>query len=229
MLTSTEDSAAAVRSGGSRGAVAEQYQALVQWIHSASNVPATAAKSIGVTSCSRGAGVSSVAANLAVAAAQAGAGRVLLLDLSSGSQPELARRLNLSGDCGLPAALSSRDRRAAECAQQTPIDNLWLLAASNTDLGTGVLLENGHVHRLVRELEAEFTFIVVDLPPTDSGLCFAAAGTLNGVLLVMDAAGTRSEAAKRAKQRLIHANAAVLGVILNKQTRDLPTWLDARL
>lgn len=226
MISATEASAAAKRGGG--GAVAEQYHALVQWIGSASNASGVESKTIGVTSCSRGAGVSSVAANLAVAAAQSCGGRALLLDLS-GSRPVLARRLNLAGKRGLLDALARPDE-AGECVCETPIENLWLLAAPETAAGgTNLGVESSRVYRLLHELERDFRFIVIDLPPTDSGLCFATAGTLNGVILVTESERTHCEAAMRAKQRLIHANAAVLGVILNKHSGSLPSWLDARL
>jgi Mrp family chromosome partitioning ATPase len=52
---------------------------------------------------------------------------------------------------------------------------------------------------------------------------------LDGMLLVMESERTNPEAALRAKQRLIHANARFLGVILNKHRQHLPSWLDARL
>jgi Mrp family chromosome partitioning ATPase len=225
MISTTEASASAKRGGG--GAVARQYHALVQWICSTANASAVEATTIGVTSCGQGAGVSSVAANLAIAAAESCGGRVLLLDLS-GSQRVLARRLGLPGDLKLSDALAS-DSDPSTCARETPIENLWLLSASESAAGDDLESESTRVYDLLRELERDFRIIVIDLPPTDSGLCFATAGTLNGVILVMESERTRCEAAMRAKQRLIHANAALLGVILNKHARNLPNWLDARL
>ncbi len=134
------------------------------------------------------------------------------------------------GDLGLAAALSGEQRPSA-CAKTSPLANLSLLALTLDDeVAYQALTRDGsRVYELLRSLEGDFGFIVVDLPPTDSGLCFSTAGTLNGVLLVMEAQRTHSAEAARAKQRLIHANAAVLGVILNKQAQELPGWLDARL
>jgi Mrp family chromosome partitioning ATPase len=185
---------------------------------------ATEAKTIGVTSCAPRAGVSTVAANLALAAAQAIVRPVLLLDLSS-TRPVLAERLNVSGDLGLRAALAG-DVRPGECVKASPTANLFLLGANEAGAPQQLSLDGGRIYQLLQALEPDFRFIVVDLPPADSALCFAVAGALSGVLLVMEAQRTRYEAAVRAKQRLRYANASMLGVILNEQSDGLPSWLD---
>jgi Mrp family chromosome partitioning ATPase len=231
MITLTQAAAAASsQRGGTGGAIAEQYYALANWLRPSGEAvafgeSASAPKSIGVTSCIRGAGVSTVAANLAVAAATTGDLPVLLVDLS-GNQSRVARQLSLSGDLGLEAALQGELPPAA-CAKATPIENLSLLALDEGSLLSSY--DGNRVVDLLRQLEREFAFLVIDLPPTDSGLCFSTVGTLNGVLLVMDGQRTQGHAAVRAKQRLIHANAAVLGVILNNHAHDLPQWLNARI
>jgi protein-tyrosine kinase len=225
MITLTRDSASARRAVGG-GIVAEQYHSLVHWVRNADNTSASACKTIGVTSCGVGAGVSTVAANLAVAAAQGCDRPVLLLDLG-GTRSILATRLSMSGDLGLRRALQS-DARPSQYAIASPISNLSLLAVNEAGAGPALCSDGGQVASLLNELEHDFGFIVVDLPPVDSGLCFAVSGILNGVLLVIESQRTSSAAAVRAKQRLVHANAAVLGVILNKHSRELPNWLDAR-
>jgi Mrp family chromosome partitioning ATPase len=90
-------------------------------------------------------------------------------------------------------------------------------------------IDCGRLNELLASLSREFGFIVVDLPQAESSVCFAAAGLLNGVLLVMEAERTHHAAASRAKARLLHANAAVLGVIFNKHRQHLPNWLSSRL
>ena len=242
MITLTQDSAAAsTRRGGSGGAVAEQYYALAHWLRPAQDALASERlgqpKTIGITSCARGAGVSTVAANLAVAAARTGEQPVLLVDLS-GHDSTLADRLGLSDaatrsdertkNVGLAAALAGR-AQPQDCVVASAVPQLSLLGGTGLASSSLSMIDGGRIVDLLRDLERHFSFVVVDLPPTDSGLCFSTAGTLDGVLLVMDGQRTRSGAAARAKQRLIHANAAVLGIILNHHSRDLPRWLDARL
>lgn len=207
--------------------VDEHFCGLVHWIRSTGNATAVEAKTIGVTSCAQGAGVSTVAANLALAAAQTCDRPVLLLDLS-GTRPMLATYLAMSGDLGLREALAP-DSRPCECVKPSPIHNLSLLAVNEVGTPKALSIDGHQVNRLLSELEPDFDLIVVDLPPADSGLCFGVAGMLSGVLLVIESQCTRSDTAVRAKQRLIHANAAVLGVILNKHSDDLPNWLNTRL
>lgn len=233
MITLTQDSAAAsTRRGGNGGAVAEQYYALAHWLRPApestgSGSDAAAAKSIGITSCVRGAGVSTVAANLAIAAARTSDRPVLLVNLSGRKSP-LAGELAVASDSGLGAVLSGQ-AQPKERVVQTRVTNLSYLGSNDLPHSPLLSIEGGRVVQVIRELECDFGLLVIDLPPTDSGLCFSTVGTLDGVLLVMDGQRTQSAPAARAKQRLIHANAAVLGIILNQHTRDLPRWLDARL
>ncbi len=230
MLTLTQASAAASsRRGGKDGPVAEQYYSLAHWLCPAEGreVNTATAKSVGVTSCRPGAGVSTVATNLAVAAAQLGIAPAVLVDLS-GKPSGLAAKLSLSQDLGLSRALSGM-APVRECVCGTPIENLSLLAMDQAAASSLSSYDGARLVEMLYELEREFSFVVVDLPPTDTGLCFSLAGILSGVLLVMDGQSTPGHLATRAKHRLQHANAALLGVILNNHTRDLPSWLDARV
>lgn len=230
MLTITQaQRATSSRRGGNGGAVAEQYYALAHWLRPADGRDGNSAdaKSVGVTSCHHGAGVSTVAANLAVAAAQTGSTPVVLVDLS-GKPSRLARQLSLEGDLGLLSALGG-ETSPSEFVRPTTIDNLSLLALGDAPAVSLSSFDGNRIVELLYELERDFSLVVVDLPPTDTGLCFSLAGVLNGVLLVMDGQSTQSHLATRAKHRLQHANAALLGVILNNHTRDLPNWLDARV
>lgn len=222
MITLTQATPSTWRDGD--GTVAEQYHALVHWVLSSGNPSAPESKSIGVTSCSPGAGVSTVAANLAMAAANACDRPVLLLDLSL-TRPALARQLQMMGDLGLRAALAD-ESNPSECAKASPVPNLSLLAAHEACTPQSLKLDGGRVHQLLRSLEHNFGFIIVDLPPAESGLCFAAVSALSGVLLVVEAERTQFDAAYRAKQRLTHANATLLGVILNERSHR-SNWLDA--
>jgi Mrp family chromosome partitioning ATPase len=194
------------------GVLAEQFGALVHWIRSSGNPTGSAAKRVGVTSCGAGEGVSTVATNLAVAAAHSCARPALLLDLSGKPpSPQLASRREL----GLHKEVAP-DSRPSERAVASLTANLSFLSMQETRVSRGLWTGGAKVDELLRELERDFDFIVVDLPRADSSLCFAVAEMLDGLLLVVEAQRTDGEAAARATQRLGHANATVLGVILNK-------------
>jgi Mrp family chromosome partitioning ATPase len=228
MITLTPElSATSVTRNGSRGPAAEQFDSLVHWLRAVGDMSGVAPKSIGVTSCANGAGVSTVATSLAAAAAQTGERAVLLLDLSTSRSPA-ATRFAIPGDLGLRDAVGDPEH-AADYVKPSPISNLSVLAANLPGPAQPLNLDSTKINELLRSLENDFGFIVLDLPPVESSLCFVASGLLNGVLLVMEAERTRLETAARAKQRLIDARASVLGVILNKHSQHLPSWLAARL
>ena len=226
MITLTQDSTVASSPRRIRDDAAEQYYSLVHWLQSGRDPSTARSTTVGVTSCDSGAGTSTVALNLATAAAQVGQRPVLLLDLSG--RGKVASRLGISDDSDLRAALAS-DGLASQCVNASEIPNLFLLGAENEADAQALTLDRRGVNELVRSLEADFGLIVVDLPPTESSVCFAVAGLLDGVLLITEAERTRRNVAARAQQRLIQAQANVLGVILNKHRQYIPTWLNARL
>jgi Mrp family chromosome partitioning ATPase len=204
------------------GAVAEQYYALVHWLRAGGDIGAVAPKTLGVTSCARGAGVSTVAMNLAAAAAQSSERPVLLLDLSAVRlAPQAHDRSVVSGDRDTPNGPGGLYERV----EASSIPNLSVLRVDET-VHFALGCECRGVADLVRSLEDAFGFIVVDLPNTESSICFTSAGLLHGVLLVIESERTDCRAAARAKQVLNQARANVLGVILNKHVRHLPRWLE---
>jgi Mrp family chromosome partitioning ATPase len=228
MITLTQDAASASmwrRLQG--GMVAEEYYSLVYLLRPVGDAPAAAYKTVGVTSCAASAGVSTVAANLAIAAAHASDEPVLLLNLS-GTPNLLGGRFVSRQNLGLREALECGGGLGA-CAEASSIPNLSVLSVSEPGNPVALSMDGRRVHELLRAVEHDFGFVVVDLPTTDSGLCLAAAACVDGILLVLESERTNSEAAHRAKQRLSYANAKLLGVVFNKHCEHVPKWLDSRL
>jgi Mrp family chromosome partitioning ATPase len=222
MITFTSDTATkSAARNALLGQVSEDYFSLVHWLRSFDDFSNVKHKSIGVTSCTRGAGVSTVALNLAKAASQISDQAVLLLDLSETGTGR--SRLNRETDVLAEVA------RASDFVRTTSIPNLNTLTVSSLDDVQALSVDSGRINDLLEALKNEFGFIVVDLPAVESSLCFVTAGLLSGVLVVMEAERTRFEIANRAKQRLLDARANLLGVILNKHPQHLPNWLEARL
>jgi Mrp family chromosome partitioning ATPase len=194
--------------------VNEQYDALACWLQSSAMLGSAGCKTIGVTCCERGAGVSTVATNLAVAAAQNYDQPVLLMNVSGASKLRASRR-PITHSAVLNKNFSS-DSSLSQYVAESRIDNLSLLTVDTADAAQAARLGGRQVIDTLHELERDFGFIVIDLPPANTGLCFAVSGTLSGVLLVVEAGRTDGEAAILARKRLMQANADVLGVILNK-------------
>jgi Mrp family chromosome partitioning ATPase len=191
------------------------YFTLIRRLRAGSEVTALAPRNLGVTSATRGVGVSTVARSLAIAAARMSSRPVLLLDLS---------RVELAGFAE-PHSTHAQDQHAAQQAQLELRDRVVPSSGAGNlftlELGEGGTLsaafEDFGIADWLRWLEQDFGFVVVDLPPAQSAMCFAAAGLLNGVLLVVEAGRTSSESAARGKLALDEARGHVLGVILNKQ------------
>lgn len=224
MITLTEEQ---IRTSAARAGrivpVAAQYYAMAHWLRSPAGAAPEGARIVGITSCSPGAGVSTVAQQLATAAAQAGDQPVLLFDLSRaavGWSWSAATRMSQ-----LPGGLLPLQ----EQVEPTAIGNLSQLVVDSRRHDAIGQLNRDDLRDLLSTLESDFSFIVVDLPTANSEFCIATAGLLHGVVLVMEAERTHAQAAAQAREHLVHAQANVLGAILNKRPQHLPGWLASRL
>ena len=161
MITLNPHSTRAAAGSALKDSAAEQYYALVHWLRAGGNSEAIAIKTLGITSCARGAGVSTVAMNLAATAAQSSDRPVLLLDLSA---VELTRSesVDRSAD-SCQRDISVMPGELHERVETSSASNLSILRVDRAfDLAFG--RENRGVGNLLRSLENDFGFIVVDLP-----------------------------------------------------------------
>lgn len=223
--TYTQPSTSRNTSGNSATA---RFRALVHRIRAISESSEVSLSSIGLTSCSLGEGVSSMAANFAVAAAEVLHHPVLLIDLNVAS-PAQASLFGLSGNLGLRDALCAT-AAFSDCPKPTSIANLSLLAPSAAYEIDPSSIDPLHVREMLDAYQNDYELIVVDLPPaTEASPAVQAAASLSGVLLVIEAERTRCEVAERTVNRLSSARANVLGVVLNKRPEHIPNWLYKRL
>ena len=177
-------------------------------------------KLIAVTSLSGGEGTSTLAAGLAASLSETGDGKVLLVDMSAGN-PEM--RPFFEG-------------RASETLVETLQGNSEPTAASdNLFLATGEMNGRGSTsvaprrfYELMPVLRAsQFDYIIFDLPPVDqSGATLAVSGSMDKVLLVVEAEKNNRTALKRAYDELIAAKADVVAVV-NKTGTQGPKWIQS--
>jgi len=174
--------------------------------------------SIGVTAARRGGGATTVAANLAVSAARASWGRVVLLEANFAA-PILARTLGLAPAPGLAEAL---ERRVclSDCLQDTPLENLRLIAAGRVEPRGGASvggLPTDAVRHILAELARDFAVVVCDLPvASDASAALPWAARLDGTLLVIESGRQAAQVACQARQSLARCGARLLGAVLNK-------------
>ena len=184
-------------------------------------------RTLALTSCQRGTGTSTVALHLAVAAAQRGAGRVLLVD-GHLDWPTLFRRLGVQAGPGL-AELILDDLSAADVVQAGPAPNLSVITAGGR-CDAAAVYESPFLASTIETLKTSYDLVIFDLPPTiDSKGGLRLASMLDGVLLVLEAERVRWQVAEHAAQTLLRTQCRLLGSVLNKSRRHIPGWLYRRL
>jgi protein-tyrosine kinase len=202
------------------------YRALVQHIQAANiAAPANQAiETIGFTSPAPGAGVSTVAFNVAVAAARASVGPVLFVDANVRKQPN-RRLVPDAPSLGFADALADVID-PMDCIVNMPIENLSIVAGRGKAKRDELTFDPFKAAELLNEYKCHFALVVVDIPaPTELNGSTYLAGKLDGVVLVIESEASDGRIAIRTKQQLVDANANLLGVVLNKQRKYVPSWL----
>jgi Mrp family chromosome partitioning ATPase len=172
-------------------------------------------RTLGVTTCQRKEGSSSVAAHLALTAAATWPRRVLLVDANLAA-PGLHRFFGGRRGDGLGNALA-QPAEVASYIRPTDVDNLsWLSAGSRAQRGVrGV--DAAQWSSVLKTLRSGFDLMIFDLPATTvEPATLHLAGLLDGVLLVVEAERTRWEVVREVKEQLVRAQVNLLGVVLNK-------------
>ncbi|MCA9187546.1 MAG: CpsD/CapB family tyrosine-protein kinase [Pirellulaceae bacterium] len=171
---------------------------------------------VGVTSCERGEGVSTVAANLAVSAAAIMGDRVLLVDGCT-QHPAVASQFRVASAPGLTEALTGKIGLES-CCHTTGVANLSVMPIGGAAAQNEVISDAMTLAEMLRELSGSYTFIVVDMPPAlESGNCCLWAGAVDGLLMVLEAGRVPAEVAQRTKLRMLNLGVKVLGAVLTKE------------
>jgi Mrp family chromosome partitioning ATPase len=177
-------------------------------------------KLVAVTSCDRGAGVSSIAAGLAATFSETGDGRVLLVDMNVGQGAAHSFYKGKPG-CGLDEAVQGEKLEDAQVN-----DNLFVVAeaASNTDKLPSVLPRR--FTSLVPKLKAtDFDYIIFDMPAISPvSMTPRLSAYMDMVLLVVEAEKTPPQKVKQATDLLGQSKANVAAVF-NKTKGHGPKWL----
>lgn len=170
-----------------------------------------------VTSSQPGEGKTTLAANLATVTASAGH-RVLLMDADL-RKPQLHHRFHISNLDGLSSVLI-RERQWNECLVQHT-DKLFLLPSGPIPPNPSEMLSSRALRVLMGMLREEFDYIFIDSPPV---LAVADAMVLttnsDGTIFVVDTQKTNRNLARRAVGSLQQAHARILGVVLNRVTKQ---------
>jgi Mrp family chromosome partitioning ATPase/uncharacterized protein involved in exopolysaccharide biosynthesis len=177
-------------------------------------------KLVAVTSCAKGAGVSSVAAGLAASLSETGDGNVLLVDMNvEGGAAQQFYKGKLG--CGVDAALEVEARKSAQIQE-----NLYVATQpmSAGDSLPSVLPK--HLMGLIPKLRAsDYDYIIFDMPAvTQTSMTPRLARLMDMVLLVIESEKTNQEVAKKVISLLGESKANVT-TVLNKTRSYVPAKL----
>jgi len=171
-------------------------------------------RTILVTSAGAGEGKSIVAANLAIAYAQAGE-TVLLLDTDL-RRPTQHNLFQLDASVGLTNALVG-ELSAQQAIQATRVERLSLLPSGPLPPNPSELLDSARMGAVLQELRETVDVIILDSPPaimlTDALLL---AAQVDKTILVGAAGQVTRDAFDEMVRLLRHARGDILGVVLNK-------------
>ena len=175
---------------------------------------AESSKLLVVTSTGPGEGKTVVAANLAVALAQAGQ-RVLIVDCDM-RRPRVHVLFSLNQEPGLSNVMVG-NAKASNAVRKTTTQNLWALPGGKNPPNPAELLGSKRFRDFVKTLGQHFDWIILDTPPvmavTDAVVVSHRA---DGVVFVVGAEMTQRNAARHALDQLDSAKAHFFGVVLNR-------------
>lgn len=172
-------------------------------------------RSVVISSAAPADGKSTVAVNLAQAAAAMGQ-RVLLVDTDL-RWPQVSSKMGLKNTPGLTEAITT-NAAPADVMQQSPTEeNLFVLTAGSIPPDPLRLLSSKKMQSFMEQWQAAFDLIIYDAPPL-LGLADASllAGHTDGILLVVGIGQTERSEVTQALDGLHTSGTPVLGVVANK-------------
>lgn len=195
-----------------RSPISEQYKTIRTNIQFSSDL---GIRSIVVTSSGPEEGKSTTAANLAVTFAQQGK-KTLLID-GDMRKPTVHYTFHGENQRGLTSVLTKRFE-LSQCIQETEIESLSILTTGPIPPNPAELLSSELMKDILAEAMEKYDMILIDSPPilavTDGQIL---ANICDGTIFVVQSGQTPIDAAKKAKELLLAANAKLLGVVLNQK------------
>jgi capsular exopolysaccharide synthesis family protein len=180
-------------------------------------------RAVGLMSCTSGEGVTSIAAPLAAAAARHLQFRTILVDCNL-NHPGVHRLFGVQVNPGLRSALSD-PARLNEFIRPTAVENLSVLTAGDVTSDANLDCGSPKLSHVFSELRDTFDLTIVDTPSFGNGASSGIGSLLDGVVLVVEAERTRTDAVQNMASSLRGAGVNLLGVVMNKRREHVPPWL----
>lgn len=182
-----------------------------------------------LTAANRNSGITSSSLSMASELARTSRGRVLLVDTSL-SDNSLTRRLDLGERPGfLDLALADTPPLLAQCIESSDELGFDFLPLGRRQQYAERLTPE-LLQELLQALAADYRFVIIDGDPVySSGDILTLSTQVDGVVLVVRSEETRWEVAQAAEQRLIQAEAKLIGSVFNARKYYMPKWVYDRL
>ena len=176
-------------------------------------------KLVGVTSCRKGAGVSSIAAGLAASLSESGDGNVLLVDMR-GEQGAAQHFHKGKPANGLDADLENGIKNDAFTHDDAPPH-----ADGESGEHFPSVLSKRFATLMPKLKASDYDYIIFDMPPvSQTSMTPRLAGLMDLVLLVIESENTLRDSVQRATA-LLNESRAQVSTVLNK----VKTYVPARL
>jgi succinoglycan biosynthesis transport protein ExoP len=175
-------------------------------------------KTILVTSPEPETGKTTVGANLAMIFAQKGR-RVLLLDADL-RRPHVHRVMNLQNRVGLTDLLLNNQNYQDVIHQIEGNEGLSVVTSGSLPPNPAELLGSTRMENIVADLEKNMDLVVIDSPPSIVADAQVLAAKVDAVLLVIQPGKSQKVATKATIDILNRANARIIGVVINRISRD---------
>ena len=176
-------------------------------------------KLVAVTSCSEGAGVSSVASGLAASLSETGEGNVLLVDMR-GQKGAAHAFYQGKPAVGLADALENETRTNAQVQEK-----LYVVSTDAADQRLQRIMPRQFSHFVPKLKASDYEYIIFDMPPVGQiSITGKVAKFMDMVLMVIESEKTDKEVARKAGALLAESKANV-ATVLNKRKPYVPGWL----
>ena len=174
----------------------------------------TVLRTLLVTSAMPGDGKTTIAANLAVAFAQAG--RTVCLVDADLRKPEVHNTFRVANEAGLAEMLQGDEYTFETITHPSEVDGLRILTAGSMPANPAELIASPRMRSILAGLAAKVDLLILDSPPlqavTDAAIL---ASLTDGTILVTAAGRTRRALVVRAVETLARVGARSLGAVLN--------------
>jgi succinoglycan biosynthesis transport protein ExoP len=176
-------------------------------------------KLVAVTSCGRGAGVTTIASGLAASLSETGDGNVLLVDMNFG-KGAAQQFYKGKASCGLEDALENETMGSALVE-----GNLYVATERMGNERLPKVLPRRFANLMPKLKASDYDYIIFDMPPvSQTSVTSRLAGLMDMVLLVVEAEKTSQDVAKLANSMLADSKASV-SAVLNKTHCYVPQRL----